>query len=100
MTSLSDMQRHRLAAFPRVWAPPMCKVNTSEVHVVISTKNSRNVCMHSKVCIFAQVKSIYPQTPPSVMLRWYARELGEGEAYDSPVSVMYFFIVTLSPQPC
>ena len=36
--SWSDMQRHHLAAFPRGWAPPMYKVNTSEVLAVISTE--------------------------------------------------------------
>ena len=52
MTSLSDMPRHRLVAFPRVWAPPMCKVNTSEVRVVISAKkNSRNVCTVKSVSL-------------------------------------------------
>ena len=34
--------------------------------------------MSNKVRIFAQVlKYEYPQTPPSVMLQWYARELGK-----------------------
>ena len=34
--------------------------------------------MNNKVCIFAQVlKYEYPPTPLSVMLQWYARELGK-----------------------
>ena len=57
--------------------------------------------MHSKVSIFAQVlKFVYPQTRPSVMLQWCARELGKDRAYELPLSVMYCFIVALSPQPC
>lgn len=45
--------------------------------------------MNNKMCIFAQVlKYEYPLTLPSVMLQWYARELGKVGAYESPLPIM------------
>ena len=54
--------------------------------------------MSIKARIFAQVlKYEYPPTPPSVMLQWYARELGKIGAYESPLPVTNSFTVALSP---
>lgn len=53
---------------------------------------------NSEVCIFAQVlKYEYPPTPPSVMLQWYARELGKVGVYESPLPVPNSF--TYGPLP-
>ena len=56
--------------------------------------------MSNKVRIFTQVlKYEYPPTPPSVMLQWYARELGKIGVYESPLPVPNSFTVALSPTP-